>query len=204
MLSTLPKLVIAFLLLQLFLAGGKSPRNKQQPRNRARAKPAKETAGKSSSSETVGTAGAVNKNSTNGDGHSKDAISESDAACPRPCDVSVNPQQRAIQAFWANNIILAEACACLALQVNSEDSLAEAIRYESMLSSFMPSSYRQASSSMPVERPRHTPPYALQDYELLGPIPIGKLEVRNEQCSLQNEIIACCYITSLYIASVRW
>lgn len=103
---------------------------------------------------------------------------DGEVACPRACDAVQNPQQRAVEAFWNNNVILAEACACLALQLRRDDGIAEAVRYEAMHSPYMPSAYRQ--SHFTATRPQTPPPYVLQEYELLGPVPVGKLEVRPE------------------------
>lgn len=101
--------------------------------------------------------------------------------CPRDCDNEYYPVKRAIEAYWLNDIVLAEACACNAILKSKEDSLAEAIRYECMHSKYMPSAIRHFAnpgmSPSPVHLPKREPPVDIMDFDILGPLPVGKLEV---------------------------
>ena len=59
--------------------------------------------------------------------------------------------------------------------------MAEAIRYECMHSKNMPSGYRHFAnpgmSPSPVYAPKREAPMDIVDYDILGPLPVGKLEV---------------------------
>lgn len=192
-------LVACLLLCSIRSTSVFAQRHRQQQRNRATAPP-RTTATAASGAGGKATTHSADQATPNATTVTADAVdnidsykSEGEMICPRPCgDDALNtiiygnaghgqsqttPRQRAIQAFWSNNMIRAEACACLALQLNREDNLAQAVRYEAMHSPFMPSAYRLPGMVLTAPRPQSPTPYTVLDYEVLGPIPIGKLEM---------------------------
>ena len=95
--------------------------------------------------------------------------------CSKLCAQETSQSSRAVNAFWSHNIVLADSCACHSLLHNKNDGISEAIRYECLYSKHMPSSYRLSNTN--VNKPAKDSPNVLNEFDILGPIPIGKLEV---------------------------
>lgn len=104
--------------------------------------------------------------------------------CPFTCPYT-NIGGQAIRQFWLNNIVLADSCACAIQRKDVHDGLASAIRSETIRSKHIPSAYRLEISKQVLPQPRQHTTHVFMDYEVLGPFPIGKLEV-------WNFVVYCC------------
>ena len=102
-------------------------------------------------------------------------IKKEELVCSNICNFESSLSSRAVAAFWSHDLLLAESCACNSLIHNKVDGISEAIRFECLYSKHMPSSYRLGGSG--VNKPVKEPLLVLTEFEVLGPFPIGKLEV---------------------------
>lgn len=96
---------------------------------------------------------------------------KSAADCPRCPNTAQSLGQSAIEELWKDNILAAYGCACQQLQKSPEDGFSQAIVY-----SLTQSKSATISVQGKINAPSSNPP-SLKRWDILGPLPVGKLEV---------------------------
>jgi hypothetical protein len=92
--------------------------------------------------------------------------------CPR-CPVTTNIVKVALEKFWENDLVTAYACACNAVLAKSNDDVAKAILYSMRpAKASLPTDYDLSQFESPSSDGR-----LLKNWEILGPMNIGKLEL---------------------------
>lgn len=101
--------------------------------------------------------------------------------CP-PCLARKNKLKEALHWFWRGRLRHAYACACHVASTDKADLSSRAMA-ESILYALQQSKYALALQeefpllSSPLSPPKVDPPYGIEQWEVLGPFPVSKLEV---------------------------
>lgn len=112
--------------------------------------------------------------------------------CP-PCNENKDALRHAIDSFWRNDLHQAYSCACNVLLARKNNGIAQVIVFETIASKYASFSHLTSTGNSKVPLPQTEA--SVSQWELLGPVPCGKLEIDGdpaisalrEQYRQQNE-----------------